>query len=45
VRAYTVLGEKDQAKAALARAREAMKDQPKALAVLDAEAQSLKMGK
>jgi cytochrome c-type biogenesis protein CcmH len=45
VRAYTVLGEKGRAQAALASARGAMKDQPKALAALAAEVQSLQMGK
>jgi cytochrome c-type biogenesis protein CcmH len=45
VRAYSVLGEKDQALSALASARGAMKGQPKALAVLDAEARSLGIGK
>jgi cytochrome c-type biogenesis protein CcmH len=41
VRAYSVLGEKDRAAAALADARSAFRSQPKALALLEAEAQSL----
>jgi cytochrome c-type biogenesis protein CcmH len=45
VRAYTVLGQKDRALSALASARGAMRGQPKALAALDAEAQSLGIGK
>jgi cytochrome c-type biogenesis protein CcmH len=43
VRAYSVLGRKDEARAALASADVAMKGQPDALAALDAEAQSLKI--
>ena len=45
IRAYTVLGEKDRARQALADAQVAMKDEPKALAALDAEAQSLGIAK
>lgn len=45
IRAYTVLGEKEQARLALADAQAAIKGEPKALAALDAEAQSLGIGK
>jgi cytochrome c-type biogenesis protein CcmH len=45
IRAYAVLGQKDRAQSALASARNAMTGRPKALADLDAEAQSLKLGK
>jgi cytochrome c-type biogenesis protein CcmH len=44
IRAYSVLGRKDEARAAFASAQAAMKDQPKALAGLKAEASSLGVG-
>jgi cytochrome c-type biogenesis protein CcmH len=45
VRSYMVLGEKKRALSALASAKAAMTRQPKALAILDTEAQSLGIGK
>jgi cytochrome c-type biogenesis protein CcmH len=45
LRAYVVLGKRAAAGSALAQAQSAMKDRPKDLAALDAEAQSLGIGK
>ncbi|HEX3810243.1 MAG TPA: hypothetical protein VHW02_11160 [Rhizomicrobium sp.] len=45
IRAYTVLGQKDKAIAALADARAALKSNPSALAALNAQAAGLKLAK
>lgn len=45
IRAYAVLGEKDEARSALASAENAMKGRPKALSDLDAEARELGIAK
>lgn len=45
IRAYAVLGEKDRARQALADARAAMSGQPNAQAAVEAEAQSMGIGK
>ena len=43
VRAWTVLGEREKAQAALARARSSLSGEPQALAALDAEARELRL--